>query len=179
MDCPCCHKRAERRRFPYQAEAGWICATVTCANYLKLIAEYETPVVSKLEGKFEPEAKDCRDPMTAAATSIAVSLKRIADALEPTNPSVMDSIPEALQGIVKDEELNEKVDELRDTIHDEVVYAKIHQSTSIPFGLIECKTVSNLLRELGEIAMAAPGGHQHLIDEAHAWASALDAENPR
>lgn len=38
--------------------------------------------MSVLEGKFEPEARDCRDPLSAAATSIAVSLKRIADVLD-------------------------------------------------------------------------------------------------
>jgi hypothetical protein len=34
-----------------------------------------------LHGKFEPEAREYGDPMSAAATSIAISLKRIADAL--------------------------------------------------------------------------------------------------
>ena len=34
-----------------------------------------------LEGKYEPEARDCRNAQDAALMSIAVSLKRIADAL--------------------------------------------------------------------------------------------------
>jgi len=38
--------------------------------------------MNDLAGKFEEEARDCRDPLTAAATSMAVSLKRIADVLE-------------------------------------------------------------------------------------------------
>jgi len=37
-----------------------------------------------LEGKLEPEARDCRDPISAATISAAVSLKRIADVLAPT-----------------------------------------------------------------------------------------------
>lgn len=39
-------------------------------------------IPNPLEGKLEPEARPCRDPLSAAATSIAVSLKRIADVLE-------------------------------------------------------------------------------------------------
>ena len=34
-----------------------------------------------LHDKLEPEARDCRTPADAALTSIAVSMKRIADAL--------------------------------------------------------------------------------------------------
>jgi len=51
----------------------------------KLVREQEErrpPPAHPFEGKFEPEARDCRDPLTAAATSSAVSLKRIADVLE-------------------------------------------------------------------------------------------------
>ena len=36
-----------------------------------------------LEGKYEPESRDVQTPLEAAAMSIAISLKRIADHLEP------------------------------------------------------------------------------------------------
>ena len=38
-----------------------------------------------LEGKLEPECRDVRSPMECAALSIAISLKRIADAIEGTS----------------------------------------------------------------------------------------------
>jgi len=44
--------------------------------------ERRPPPGHPFDGKFEEEARDCRDPLSAAATSIAVSLKRIADVLE-------------------------------------------------------------------------------------------------
>lgn len=56
----------------------------------------------RLEGKFEPEARDCLDPLSAAATSMAVSLKRIADALELTQNTVgySHSVADSIFGIM-------------------------------------------------------------------------------
>lgn len=59
-----------------------------------------------LEGKFEPEARNARDPLSAAATSIAVSLKRIADVLEGGGTNIFtapinsygEGIGDAIQG---------------------------------------------------------------------------------
>lgn len=82
--------------------------------------------------------------------------------------------------MVYDEDFDpENIDYLRDVTHDESVYARKNGSTSIPFEIRACEKVAALLRELGEIAMHAPGGHQHVIDEASHWASALTATTPR
>jgi hypothetical protein len=40
-----------------------------------------TPHPHPLEGKYEPESRDVQTPLEAAAMSIAISLKRIADHL--------------------------------------------------------------------------------------------------
>lgn len=59
-----------------------------------------------LEGKFEPESKDARDPHTAALTSLAVSMKRIADVLTGDGENIFtkpincygEGIGDAIQG---------------------------------------------------------------------------------
>lgn len=71
------------------------------------------------------------------------------------------------------------IDETRNVTHDEVLYMKRKTNTSIPLGSNACAALSALLRELGEIARRAPGGHQFLIDEANRWAVALDASEAR
>jgi hypothetical protein len=43
--------------------------------------------MASLDGKYEPEARDVRDSRDAALTSIAVSLKRIADAMAAQHPA--------------------------------------------------------------------------------------------
>ena len=56
---------------------------------------------SPFEGKLEPEAKPCGTMTEAAAVSIAVSLKRMADMMEEARKPVLSLAPE---GWVSDDE---------------------------------------------------------------------------
>ena len=61
-----------------------------------------TPHPHPLEGKYEPESRDVQTPLEAAAMSIAISLKRIADALTPEEERLgpVDHLNEVLHDFV-------------------------------------------------------------------------------
>lgn len=53
--------------------------------------------VSPLEGRLEPEVRDHTAATSHALTSIAISLKRIADAVAPeTGPTMLDDLQQTL-----------------------------------------------------------------------------------
>lgn len=68
---------------------GYSAALDEVEKALLKAAGEDAPEASPLDGKFEPEAKTgCASPEHAALTSIAVSLKRIADTLDGTAAGV-------------------------------------------------------------------------------------------
>ena len=65
----------EDPRLYSEFRSGYALALDKCAAELRGATERAT------EGKYEPEARDCKNSTAAALMSIAVSLKRIADAI--------------------------------------------------------------------------------------------------
>ena len=69
-----------------------------------------TPHPHPLEGKYEPESRGVQTPLEAAAMSIAISLKRIADHLNervgPKDPTYhglsLDELARAVKAIIRE-----------------------------------------------------------------------------
>lgn len=61
-------------------------------------------------------------------------------------------------------------------IRDELLYTEVHEVSSIPITLDALTLLGDLLLDLAEIGMRAPGGHGFTLEEANRWGALLKGQ---